>query len=645
MNAQLMVNKQSVLDLLKTGAKNLFVIPEYQRPYAWTEEQIDTLFNDIKEFTEGEIRYELEHDGEVDLNSSYFLGCIVSFQNDNKQQEIIDGQQRITSLFLLLRAIYAKIESYEIKTDVLINAMTSIGPAIWQCDPYDTTKVKKNKILLRSEVTNNDGNEILRNILETGVADVNATDNYSKNYLLFQKHFEKYAIEAPDSIHKFVYNLLNKAILMPIQTDSQETALTIFSTLNNRGLPLSDADIFKAKMYGNEDSEGKKAFIQTWKELDADSEYVGESIQQLFYYYMFYLRAKEKDSQSTTPGARKYYSQDKFKRLKDAELLDNLAKIANLWLVINKHENITVVDADGSEVVSELWSQNEDIRDALDCLSSYPNEFWKYPVVIYYLQHKDKTDFETSFLKFLRILLAKIAKKYIVTPTINAVKTEILKLDVEIINTSVPVINFEEKYTSDELKDRMVIPNKNIVRLLLKILAYDKQKELLPAVWEIEHILPQKWQAEYTFDASDEAVESVIEHIGNKIPFEKRLNIKASNDYFSKKKELYKNSKIEIVKAMGNKTATKWNISEIIKRDGEIQTRLMEIFTEWEKDYSAYKEQIEHPVCVEQNVINEAVARRDFLKANDLEDELIVKDICKKFNMQEDYVLNHIMTV
>ena len=52
-----------------------------------------------------------------------------------------------------------------------------------------------------------------------------------------------------------------------------------------------------------------------------------------------------------------------------------------------------------------------------------------------------------------------------------------------------------------------------------------------------------------------------------------------------------------------------------------------------------------NPVCVEQNVINEAVARRDFLKANDLEDELIVKDICKKFNMKEDYVLNHIMTV
>ena len=50
-------------------------------------------------------------------------------------------------------------------------------------------------------------------------------------------------------VYQFIYALLNQAILLPITADTQDTALTIFSTLNDRGLPLSDADIFKAKIY------------------------------------------------------------------------------------------------------------------------------------------------------------------------------------------------------------------------------------------------------------------------------------------------------------------------------------------------------------------------------------------------------------
>lgn len=101
--------------------------------------------------------------------------------------------------------------------------------------------------------------------------------------------------------------LLNYSILLPITADDQETALTIFNTLNNRGLPLSDADIFKSYIYKKLDDTGKKAFINKWKKLETDAEKVNESIQSLFYYNMFYMRAKEKDDKSTTPGVRKYY--------------------------------------------------------------------------------------------------------------------------------------------------------------------------------------------------------------------------------------------------------------------------------------------------------------------------------------------------
>ena len=111
----------------------------------------------------------------------------VSFENENGEQEIIDGQQRITSLFLLLRAIYTKlIKGDDANTDAARNFIGKIEPAIWRTDNL-TGKVDYSDILLTSKVVDNAGNEILRKILETGEADTKEDDNYSKNYMQFQK--------------------------------------------------------------------------------------------------------------------------------------------------------------------------------------------------------------------------------------------------------------------------------------------------------------------------------------------------------------------------------------------------------------------------------------------------------------------------
>lgn len=117
------------------------------------------------------------------------------------------------------------------------------------------------------------------------------------------------------TVYGFIYALLNQAILLPISADSQDTALTIFSTLNDSGLPLSDADIFKAKIYNNLEETRKADFISRWRTLEKEAAEAHESIQQLFYYYMFYLRAYSGDVSSTTPGVRKYYSEKKKKIL------------------------------------------------------------------------------------------------------------------------------------------------------------------------------------------------------------------------------------------------------------------------------------------------------------------------------------------
>lgn len=561
------VNKQSVETLLGSGKSKPFVIPEYQRPYAWTDEQVETLFEDLWEFT--------ATSGGTERESSYFLGSVVSYENEDGEQEIIDGQQRITSLFLLLRAIYAKLIATPVseRTAEANNFIGKIEPTIWRTNKLTGTVDFKN-ILLTSRVVNNDGNEILRSILETGKVDENAKDNYSKNYRYFQVLFDKHSTENPLMVYQFIYALLNQAILLPITADTQDTALTIFSTLNDRGLPLSDADIFKAKIYNQLEMDAKEKFIERWKELDEQATDANESIQQLFYYNMFYYRALDKDTKTTTPGVRKYYAANKFERLYKPELLDTLFVILNLWKVVNK----------GEELEDEAWSKNNKIRQTLDTLASYPNEFWKYPVVIYYVCYRNEENFEKRFALFLNKLLMELLTKYLMKPTINAVKPDILKLNSAIVTSIVPAFEFKV-IDMAQMEPYIQNPNRNAVRMLLKTLAYEHQDDLLPAKWEIEHIFPQKWQSNYFPDESDSTIKEKIEHIGNKLPFEKKLNIVAGNGYFKKKKKEYATSKIRITNVMGISDVTDWNLDSIMKRDIRVSDEVAKILNRWNNEY------------------------------------------------------------
>lgn len=574
------VNKQSVEMLLGSGKSKPFVIPEYQRPYAWTEEQVETLFEDLWEFT--------TISGGVERESSYFLGSVVSYENENGEQEIIDGQQRITSLFLLLRAIYTKLVATpeSERTAEANNFIGKIEPTIWRTDKLTGTVDFKN-ILLTSRVVNNEGNEILRAILESGKTDENAKDNYSRNYRYFQKLFDRHSTENPLMIYQFIYAVLNQAILLPITADTQDTALTIFSTLNDRGLPLSDADIFKAKIYNQLEVEAKKVFIERWKDLDEQATDANESIQQLFYYNMFYYRALDQDTNTTTPGVRKYYAANKFERLYKKELLDTLFIILNLWKVINK----------GEEIEGEAWSKNNKIKQTLDILTSYPNEFWKYPVVIYYVCYRNEENFETRFARFLNKLLMELMTKYLMMPTINAVKPDILKLNSAIVASNIPIFEFKTVDVT-QLEPYIHNPNRNAVRMLLKTLAYEHQDDLLPTNWEIEHIFPQKWQTNYFPKESDSTIKEKIEHIGNKLPFEKKLNIVAGNGYFSKKKKEYMVSKIAITNTMGTSEVMEWDLDSIMKRDLRISDEMAEIFARWNSEYLNFtidKEKAEVP--------------------------------------------------
>lgn len=567
------VNKQSVVDLLKSGKEHPFVIPEYQRPYAWGDDEINTLFDDIWEFSIERTK--------PDGPKTYFLGSIVSFENEKGEKEIIDGQQRITSLFLLLRAVYSKLEQEENKTDEVLNFITKINPALWLEDEL-TGKVDKSKILLRSDVATDHGNEILRSILEKGETQKGAKDNYSRNYNKFIELYEQKAVDNGLHMFQFINALLNYAILLPITADNQDTALTIFSTLNNRGLPLSDADIFKSIIYKQLDAQGKTDFAKKWKELEADAARYEESIQSLFYYQMFVMRAQEGDENSTIPGARKYFMAKGKCRL-NVKVLDELEESLKLWKVVKGHE----------ELPGENWSKNFNIIKILDCLSSYTNEFWKYPVLIFYKTHKNHLRFEEIFEKFLGKLCAMLMSRYLEYPSVSAVKVDVIKLNVQITRSITPnfTAGFKAEIDSTQPNPFFINPHRSLVRMLLKVIAYSNpnQRALLPDKWEIEHIFPQKWDSSF-FNISEDEANTKLEQLGNKLPLEKPMNIRASNNYFARKKEQYKASNIAIVNDLGNSDSDNWLLEDIDARNILLSNQLSQIFNRWITNFAQITE-------------------------------------------------------
>ena len=101
--SKLNIDQQTIKELFSNKRAD-FLIPDYQRPYAWEEPECQTLWDDIFIFAFPENDY-TKFDSD---NDEYFLGPIVTFKNDNGKLEIIDGQQRLTTLMLLLRAFYSK---------------------------------------------------------------------------------------------------------------------------------------------------------------------------------------------------------------------------------------------------------------------------------------------------------------------------------------------------------------------------------------------------------------------------------------------------------------------------------------------------------------------------------------------------------
>jgi uncharacterized protein with ParB-like and HNH nuclease domain len=182
--SKLNVDQKSIKALLE-DKKSDFLIPDYQRPYAWEEEQCQTLWDDIFSFA-----FPNNNKDNFNQDDEYFLGSIVTFKNENDKLEVIDGQQRLTTLMLLLRAFYEKFGNMQDEDAKRTQEM--ISKCIWKTDEFG--KANLNVLKINSEVaTDNDKDEFLE-ILRTGIVKREQKSNYASNYRFFQNKIDIFCL-------------------------------------------------------------------------------------------------------------------------------------------------------------------------------------------------------------------------------------------------------------------------------------------------------------------------------------------------------------------------------------------------------------------------------------------------------------------
>lgn len=572
--SKLNVDQRTIFDLF-SDRKSDFLIPDYQRPYAWGDKECQTLWDDIFTFAFPDNDY-TKFDSD---NDEYYLGPIVTFKNDRGKMEVIDGQQRLTTLMLLLRAFYEKFGKMQDENS--INTRENLALCIWKTNEF--RKPVMDKLKIDSEVaTDNDKDEFLM-ILRTGSVPDNMKSGYAQNFRFFQSKINTFLNEYPSFFSYFPTRLLNNCIILPIEADNQNTALRIFSTLNDRGMPLSDADIFKAQFYKYYSQKGQKdEFIGRWKKLEELCEGMfhpisGTPMDELFTRYMYFLRAKQGNKSSTTEALRKFYERDKYAALNNDYALGDLEVLADFW------KDVTNQDTDrfSDRVLRRLF-----------VLNYAPNGMWSYIVSVYFMKNKnaDGVLSDEEFYSFLNKITAFIWAYAIDRPGVNALRTPVYAEMVNIVEDK--DITFSE-YAFDPIILRSKLDsytfanNRAITKSMLTWWAF--RDEMQPWVdleinFEIEHILSRKRQDELQDKRN-------LEILGNKSLLEKRINIRASDYRFVDKIKYYhgdvldrKQNKKEGTKIIELLNMAKSNSDfverDIINRNDKILTQFIDFLKE-----------------------------------------------------------------
>ncbi len=543
-------------------------------------------------------RYKLWQDLEAFIetkkNDTYFFGSII-INNDSEELYVIDGQQRMTTFILLLKALLIKINEVlpkipndadsELLKVALETRRTKIIGCLYSIDDDQIPLVTRGLKTLESlpiKYKNKSINEeypdeihaILKGStyyeIEQDVKKIKyrQRDNKYTNFFRNLKYFKE-KLDNFDStkVNEFAKSLLEKCQVIVVISYQTEEAIEIFNSLNSTGMPLADADILIAKLYSNYIGD-KKEFNNTWSEVVKNTNLLSSqkisTIDDILNQYMYILRAKRQEKDTTMPGVRRYFTSINKDALINPDIfVDDIKKIVDIW-------------------------QSDKLTDELDTLRALlfkHNNNFRFFFITYFFFNNDKTDsekilFTESLLKLFALLSIKeygySSAKF---------KSFLIGLNMDIgagIETDILVnkinLHIQKEFGENDILNSIMTTNVDNCIVFLNEYLYAKENNItlnlnVPKI-EIEHIMPSSGKNIDSIreDAKmdEEEFYQSVNKIGNKILLEQNINGSISNDWFKIKKQTsvdvkrgYKDSTFEIAKSLVNYPKDKWEKVDI----------------------------------------------------------------------------------
>lgn len=229
------------------GSDTRFVIPVYQRNYDWKREQCQRLFDDLEEVVE-------------EGHSSHFFGSVVS-KADMERRVLIDGQQRVTTVFILLAALAKQLDEGKIDSDDPKKIADRIRRE-WLIDEYDEVEKLKLKLV-------KDDQEAFRRVIEGDAGKLVEGSNVTENYRYLLERIEATGLTAEE-----LRDAVKALTVIDIRLEADDNAQLIFESLNSTGLALSEGDkIRNYVLMGLPEDKQEDYYRKYWNPIELDCGY------------------------------------------------------------------------------------------------------------------------------------------------------------------------------------------------------------------------------------------------------------------------------------------------------------------------------------------------------------------------------------
>ncbi len=253
------------------GRNTLYKIPEYQRPYSWEKSHIDQLWDDLYE----------AWDSNGNGDDSYFLGTIILVDNGDDRLDILDGQQRITTLMIY----YAVLRDFF--NEELSGQRNRIKRRLEESPDSDDSKYRL--------MTGEKHQDVFESTVLSGI-DLEEENSYT-DAAEYTKNVLEDKFDDPSELEDF-FDFVEEGIeIIKIETSELSYAIRLFQTVNNRGKDLTVSDLTKSYLLSLTSDEQRDIVTESWKKLSSKFDDNYDRLDNLLSSYRLYVQdAKAEES-------------------------------------------------------------------------------------------------------------------------------------------------------------------------------------------------------------------------------------------------------------------------------------------------------------------------------------------------------------